>query len=176
MGYGNQLITVYHNLATMLNAGLPILRSMDRAAEYSKGSLKRTLIQVQNALSKEGKTVHEAMDDHPRVFGEFDRTVVRAADESGNLEACFKMLSEWYEFQRRMKRIVFRGLIYPVLIIHIAAIVIQLPQLILGTIPPLEVLINVITFLGMLFYLPLFLVWLIFTVLPALRAKATVMR
>lgn len=162
MGYSNQLITVYHNLATMLNAGLPILRSMDRAAEYAKGSLKRTLIQVQNALTREGKTVHEAMEDHPRVFSQFDRTVVKAADESGNLEACFKMLSDWYEFQRKMKRIVFRGMVYPGFIIHIAPIVIQLPGLILGTTPPVQALINIATFLGMFFYVPLLLVWLVF--------------
>ncbi|MCF7973495.1 MAG: type II secretion system F family protein [Phycisphaerae bacterium] len=162
MGYSNQLITVYHNLATMLNAGLPILRSMDRAAEYAKGSLKRTLIHVLNALSQEGKTVHEAMDEHPRVFREFDRTVIKAADQSGNLEACFKMLSEWYEFQRRMRRIVFRGLTYPVFIIHAAAFVIQLPGLILGTIPPLQCILNIALFLGTFFYLPLFLIWLIF--------------
>jgi type IV pilus assembly protein PilC len=162
MGYGNQLITVYHNLATMLNAGLPILRSMDRAAEYAKGSLKKVLIQVQTALSTEGKTVHEAMDEHPKVFGEFDRTVVRAADQSGNLEACFKMLSEWYEFQRKMRRIVFRGLTYPVFIIHMAAFVIQLPGLILGNVTLAQGLMNIATFLAMFFYLPLFFIWLIF--------------
>jgi type IV pilus assembly protein PilC len=172
MGYSNQLITVYHNLAIMLDAGLPILRSMDRAAEYAKGSLKRTLIQVQNALSTEGKTVHEAMDDHPRVFSEFDRTVVRAADQSGNLESCFKMLSEWYEFQRKMTRIVLRGLTYPVFIIHTAGIVIQLPGLLMGSTPPLQALINIAAFLGMFFYFPLFLVWLVFKQgkkVPALR-------
>ena len=123
MGYSDQLITVYHNLATMLDAGLPILRSLDRVAEYAKGSLKRTLIQVENALSREGKTVHEAMSEHPKVFSEFDRTLVKAADESGNLDVCFRMLSEWYEFLRRMKRIVKAGVILPLLLLHFAFLV-----------------------------------------------------
>lgn len=162
MAHSSQLITVYHNLATMLNAGLPILRSMDRAADYARGSLKRTLVQVQNGLTREGKTVHEAMEDHPRVFARFDRIVVKAADESGNLEASFKMLSDWYEFQRKMKRIVFRGMVYPVFIIHAAGIVIQLPGVLLGKVTVLQALINMGLFLGAFFYLPALVIWLIF--------------
>lgn len=162
MGYSNQLITVYHNLGTMLDAGLPILRAMDRAGGYAKGSLRRTFVKLHHLLSQEGMTVHEAMDDFPWVFAEFDRTVVKAADESGNLDICFKMLSDWYAFLKRMKTKAMSGLLYPLFIIHVAAVVIQLPGLLLGKNTPMEALLNIAVFLGSLFYGPLFVIWLIF--------------
>lgn len=163
MGHSNQLITVYHGLATMLDAGLPILRSMDRAAEYAKGSLKRTLIQVENALGREGKTVHEAMSEHPKVFAEFDRTLIRAADESGNLHVCFKMLSEWYEFLRRMKRIVKAGVLLPFMLLHFAFLIFYSINAFLDDGGYVMVLINVARALIVTIYGPWLTVWLIVT-------------
>ncbi|NQV32876.1 MAG: type II secretion system F family protein [Phycisphaeraceae bacterium] len=161
MGYSNQLITVYHSLATMLDAGLPILRSMDRVAEYAKGSLKRTLIQVENALSREGKTVHEAMSEHPKVFAEFDRTLIRAADESGNLHVCFKMLSEWYEFLRRMKRIVKAGVVLPLLLLHFAFLIFYMTNAFIDGSGYAMAMINVFRALAVTIYGPWLIIWLI---------------
>ena len=160
MGYSNQLITVYHNLATMLDAGLPILRSVDRVAEYAKGSLKRTLMQVHNALSREGKTVHEAMSEHPKVFSEFDCTVVKAADESGNLDACFRMLSEWYEFLRRMKRIVMAGVVLPLFLLHFAYLLFYMVNAFLDSSGYVHAMINVVRALFVSIYGPWLIVWL----------------
>ncbi|MCP4453524.1 MAG: hypothetical protein GY809_18850 [Planctomycetes bacterium] len=161
MGYSDQLITVYHNLATMLEAGLPILRSLDRVAEHAKGSLKRTLMQVEHALSREGKTMHEAMDAHPKVFAEFDRTVVKAADRSGNLEACFTMLSEWYEFLRRMKRIVLAGVMLPLLMLHIAILLFYMATAFLDGSGYVAALIDVARALTVAIYGPCLTIWLI---------------
>jgi type IV pilus assembly protein PilC len=160
MGYSNQLITVYHNLATMLDAGLPILRSMDRAAEYAKGSLKRTLIQVENALSREGKTVHEAVSEHPKVFAEFDRTLIKAADESGNLHVSFKMLSEWYEFLRRMKRVVMSGVLLPLFLLHFAFLVFYMANAFMDNSGYGQAVINVVRALIVTIYGPWLIVWL----------------
>lgn len=161
MGYSDQLITVYYNLATMLDAGLPILRSLDRVAEQAKGSLKRTLLQVEHALSREGKTVHEAMDAHPKVFAEFDRTVVKAADQSGNLDACFKMLSEWYEFLRRMKRIVLTGVVLPLIMLHFAFLLFYMVIAFLDNGSYVAALINVVRTLTVAIYGPCLIIWLI---------------
>jgi type IV pilus assembly protein PilC len=160
MGYSDQLITVYYNLATMLDAGLPILRSLDRVAEQAKGSLKRTLLQVEHALSREGKTMHEALNAHPKVFAEFDRTVVKAADESGNLDACFKMLSEWYEFLRRMKRIVLAGVMLPMFLLHFAFLIFYMVNAFLDDSGYGVALLLAVRALTVSIYGPCLLIWL----------------
>ena len=126
-----QLEKMYHELAIMLQAGIPILRTLDIAIENTAGGLKPILRQMSDALSQ-GSTLSEAMGRHGRVFAQFDRMLVRAADQSGSLDACCDMLSQWYQFRRRLRRIVLGGLLMPFLIFHVAALVFPLPGLILG--------------------------------------------
>lgn len=126
-----QLEKMYHELAIMLQAGIPILRTLDIAIENTAGGLKPILKQISDALSQ-GSTLSEAMGRHARVFSQFDRMLVRAADQSGSLDACCEMLSQWYQFRRRLQRIVLGGLLMPFLIFHVAAFIFPLPGLILG--------------------------------------------
>jgi len=131
MAGSEQLDKMYHNLAVMLQAGIPILRTFDIAVENTRGGLNPVLKQVAHALSQ-GATLSDAMDMYPRVFSRFDRMLVKAADQSGNVGACCEMLSQWHQFQRRLKRIVVAGLLLPFFIFHIAAFIFPLPNLILG--------------------------------------------
>jgi type II secretory pathway component PulF len=131
MASSDQLEKMYHNLAVMLQAGIPILRTFDIAIENTRGGLQPVLKQISEALSQ-GTTLSEAIDTHTRVFARFDRMLVKAADQSGNLDACCEMLSQWYQFRRRLKRIVVGGILVPFLIFHVAAFIFPLPNLILG--------------------------------------------
>jgi type IV pilus assembly protein PilC len=131
MASSNQLEKMYHDLAVMLQAGIPILRTFDIAIENTTGGLQPVLKQISEALTQ-GTTLSEAMDMHARVFARFDRMLVKAADQSGNLDACCEMLSQWYQFRMRLKRIVVGGILLPFFIFHVAAFIFPLPNLILG--------------------------------------------
>lgn len=168
MSYSSQLITAYYHLATMLDAGLPILRAFDTVTAHARGSFRKILMRVSRSLS-EGKTVSEAFDDFPKVFARFDRMMIKAADESGNLDTCFAMLSQWYEFLRQMKRRAISGLIYPFFVIHVAAVVIQIPELGLGHTSLMGTIINIIQILAVLVYIPGFIIWLVFIQGPKLQ-------
>jgi len=159
MASSDQLEKMYHDLAVMLQAGIPILRTFDIAVENTGGGLKPILKRISHALSQ-GTTLTDAMDMHPRVFAHFDRMLVKAADQSGNLDACCEMLSQWYQFRRRLKRIVLAGILLPFFIFHIAALIFPLPNFILGELGFLGYLgdvLGVLTFL----YAPLVLVLLV---------------
>jgi len=131
MANAAQLEKMYHDLAIMLQAGIPILRTFDIAVENTSGRLLPVLKKISEALSQ-GTTLSEAMARHARVFARFDRMLVKAADQSGNLDACCEMLSQWYQFRRRLKRTVVGGILLPFLIFHLAALIFPLPDLILG--------------------------------------------
>ena len=143
---------LYYKLATLVDAGIPLLRTLDAAAEGEKGSVRKALVDVRQAVAK-GMGLAEAMGRHKWIFGEFDRVLVEAADTAGKLEECFKMLADWHQFLRRARNVVLTGLIYPLFILHIAAFVIPLPGLILGKTGPWRYLLDAASILG-IFYVP----------------------
>lgn len=125
------LSQAYFDLATMLDAGMPILRSLDIVVEGRKGYLKRVFSQIRETVGK-GSSLAEALDKHPRVFPDLDRMLIEAAETSGAMGTSLTMLSEWHTFVHRITRQMIMGLIYPFLILHIAGFVVGLPNLILG--------------------------------------------
>ena len=143
---------MYYKLATLVDAGIPLLRTLDAAAEGEARSVNRALLEVRRSVGK-GMGLAEAMGRHRGIFGEFDCVLIEAADTSGRLEECFKMLADWYQFLRRARNTVLTGLIYPLFMLLIAAFVIPLPGLILGRTDFWSYLWGVATFLGV-FYVP----------------------
>lgn len=127
----DQLDKLYHDLAVMLQGGIPILRTLEIAIENTRGKLNPVLRRISHDLSQ-GTPLSDAMSMHPRVFCEFDRTLVRAADHSGALGDCCEMLSQWYQFRRRLKRIVLGGIFMPFLVFHVAALIYPVANSILG--------------------------------------------
>ena len=116
----------YYDMATLLDAGVPILRSFDILIEGREGTLKRTLSQVRESVSK-GSSLSESLDQHRKVFPEMDRMLIQAAETSGSLSDSFKMLSQWHEFVQRITWHVHLGLLYPVFCLHAAAFILPGP-------------------------------------------------
>lgn len=146
------LSQAYFDLATMLDAGLPILRTLDIVVEGRQGYLKRVFSQIRETVTQ-GSGLAEALDKHPRIFPELDRMLVEAAETSGSLSTSFTMLSQWHDFVHRITRRMIMGLIYPFLILHIAAFVFGLPSLVLGRLTTGAYLIQVFHIL-LLLYIP----------------------
>ena len=130
MSSKTRLAQAYYDLSVMIDAGVPILRSLDIVIEGRQGYLKRVLTQIRASISK-GSDLAAALAEHRNVFPVLDRMLIEAAETSGAMGASFKMLSEWHEFVHRITRRLIIGLIYPFLILHIAAFVFPLPSFIL---------------------------------------------
>ena len=127
------LAIIYHNLSILLDAGLPILRSLDSVAEGLQGRLKQVFIDLRKSVSQ-GNGISDSMAEYPEIFAEMDVMLVQTAELSGELPKCFKLLSRWYEFSNRMRKRIFSGLLLPLLIFHIAVFIAPLPSVILGQI------------------------------------------
>ncbi len=130
------LSQVYHNLSTLQDAGLPLLRTLETAGS-GFGKMGRVLEEAQSSV-QEGKDLAEAMEEHPKVFDRFDVALVRVGETSGSLPKIFKMLGEWYDFKNRMRGIIISGSVYPLLLLHLGAWIAPIPRLVLGDIWVLE--------------------------------------
>ena len=107
-----RLAQAYYDLAVMLDAGVPILRSLDIMIQGRTGHLKQVFSRIRESLSK-GSSLAEAMGKHRNVFPDMDRMLIEAAETAGSLNDSFKMLSQWHEFICRITRRIQMGLIYP---------------------------------------------------------------
>jgi type IV pilus assembly protein PilC len=133
MGARSRLAQAYYDLATLLDAGVPILRSLDILTQGRRGTLKHAFTRIRDSLSK-GSSFSDAVDEQRKVFPEMDRMLIQAAETSGSLGDSFRMLSQWHEFVHRITWRVLTGMAYPIFCLHVAAFVFAGPQLILGEI------------------------------------------
>jgi len=143
---------IYHDLAVLLDAGLPILKSLDTVSEGLQGHLKKIFSDLGKSVSL-GNSFADSMAKYPKVFARLDLMLVKSAEFSGELPNCFKMLSNWYEFKNRIKGIIISGLILPILIFHIMVFIVPLPSMVLGKISTTEYLMQIAKVLGFLYLL-----------------------
>ncbi len=111
-------------LATMLDAGLPLLLSLrtlleqcGRSMKYR--SLKKVLDQIVDRVES-GLSLSEALAYHPRSFNKLFVGLVRAGEASGSLEQVLNRLATYIEKSEKMKRKVKAGMTYPVVVLTIA--------------------------------------------------------
>jgi len=152
LGVRNKFAIIYHDFGVLLDAGLPILKSLDIIREGLQGHMRKTFTNISSSVSQ-GNSFADSMAEYPKVFARLDIMLVKSAELSGELPYCFKMLSNWYEFRNRIKGILISGLILPVLIIHIMVMIVPLPSMALGDISISEYIMKVGKALGSLYLL-----------------------
>ena len=143
---------IYHDLAVLLDAGLPIIKSIDTVSKGLQGHLKIIFSDLNKSVAR-GNTFAESMAKHPRAFARLDLMLIKSAELSGELPNCFKMLSDWYEFKTRIKGILISRCILSGIILHILVVIFPLVSLVLGKISTSEFLIKIATTLGSIYLL-----------------------
>ncbi len=126
MSSKTKLAQAYYDLSVMIDAGVPILRSLDIVIEGRQGYLKQVLTQIRTSMAK-GSDLTAALAEHRNVFPDLDRMLIEAAETSGSLGGSFKMLSQWHEFVHRITRRMQAGLLFPLFILHMGALIAAVP-------------------------------------------------
>jgi type IV pilus assembly protein PilC len=83
-------ITFARNLGNMLEAGLSLSRAISVAERQTTNpKLKDTYVSLNQAISG-GKSFHEAMEMHPKIFSNLFVAMVKVGEEGGNLQRKIK--------------------------------------------------------------------------------------
>ncbi len=115
-----QLCTVTRQLATLLDAGLPLVRGLRTLEKQAKEpALNHVLNDVGNAVEG-GLTFSEALNGHPKSFNKLYVNMIRAGEASGALEQVLNRLAEFMEKSARLKSKIKSALTYPVVVLVIA--------------------------------------------------------
>lgn len=120
-GVKSKVLTGFtRQLATLVDAGLPLLRGLRVLEKQERNpTLKKIIGEV--ALSIEGgSTFSEGLAQHPKVFDRLFVNMVKAGELGGVLEVVLARLSEFMEKAQKIKGKVKAAMFYPVAVMIVA--------------------------------------------------------
>lgn len=116
-----QALTVFsRQFATMINAGLAMVRCLDILSEQTEDKkLQQVLIQVRRDVEG-GATLSNALVKHPTVFSTLYTSMVKAGEMGGVLDEVLERLADFMEKDFALKKKVKSALTYPAVILVMA--------------------------------------------------------
>jgi type IV pilus assembly protein PilC len=130
------LTTFTRQLATLVDAGLPLLRGLRVLEKQERNpTLKNVISEL--ALSIEGgSTFSEGLAQHPKIFNRLFVNMVKAGELGGVLEVVLTRLSEFMEKAQKIKGKVIAAMFYPVAVLVVATAIMMI--LMIKVIPSFE--------------------------------------
>jgi type IV pilus assembly protein PilC len=120
---GKTLMIFTRQLATLIDAGLPLLRGLNVLAKQEKDLvLKGTINSLADSVQG-GSTFSESLAQHPRIFNKLYINMVKAGELGGVLELVLNRLAEFQEKAQKIKNKVVSAMFYPVIVLFIAIVI-----------------------------------------------------
>jgi len=114
------LMIFTRQLATLIDAGLPLLRSLTVLAKQEKDPvLQGTITQLADSVQG-GSTFSDSLSVHPKIFNRLYVNMVKAGELGGVLELVLIRLAEFQEKAQKIKNKVVSAMFYPVIVLVIA--------------------------------------------------------
>lgn len=111
------LVVFSRQFATMIDAGIPILRCLEILGNQTKDPVLKPTLEVVTTDVKGGMTLNEALAKHPSVFSKLYVNMIRAAEIGGILDIILDRLSGFLEYEAEVKSKIKSAMMYPVLVL-----------------------------------------------------------
>lgn len=119
----DEIVIFARQLATMVEAGIPIIQGLDALQEQVTHPLfKKVLINVRDDI-QHGTSLSAAFAKHPNVFDVLFINMVKVGETGGVLSAVLDRISLYLEKTLRLKRKVKSALIYPAVVVTMAILI-----------------------------------------------------
>jgi type IV pilus assembly protein PilC len=117
----SKTLTIFtRQLATLIEAGLPLMRSLNTLAKQERNPVMRSTMAQLAAGVESGGTFSEALAQHPRIFDKLYVNMVKAGELGGVLEIVLNRLAEFQEKSQKIKGKVVSAMVYPLVVLVIA--------------------------------------------------------
>lgn len=117
------LMTHTRQLATLIESGLPLLKSLEVLGKQEPNPvLKGTISAIADSVQS-GSTYSEALAQHPKIFNKLFINMVKAGELGGVLELVLKRLAEYMEKAEKLKNKVVSAAVYPVIVLVLAVLI-----------------------------------------------------
>jgi type IV pilus assembly protein PilC len=118
-----QLMAFTRQLATLVNAGLPLVRGLQVLGRQEKNPmLKKALADMGDAIEG-GSNFAEALVQHPKIFDKLYVNMVKAGEVGGVLDKVLLSLAEFMEKVQKIKNKVKGAMVYPIVVLSLAVII-----------------------------------------------------
>ncbi|EEF57765.1 type II secretion system F family protein [Pedosphaera parvula] len=114
------LVIFTRQLATMLDAGLAMVQSLQALAEQTTNKVMRDVIKDVTARVEAGDSFSEALVKHPKVFNRLYVCMVGAGEKGGLLSEILARLATYLENAARLRRKVKSAMMYPTVVTCVA--------------------------------------------------------
>jgi type II secretory pathway component PulF len=119
---------LYHQLAQLTAAGLPIMGSLEQLERHPPSRAFRAPLRQLIKEIGAGFTFTEAIAQTGNWISPFDIALLEAGERSGRLDACFRVLADYYTDRARMARQMINDLAYPLFLFHFAIFILPFAQ------------------------------------------------
>ncbi len=117
------LTTFTRQLATLVDAGLPLLRGLRVLQKQERNPTLKSILDDLSLAIEGGSTFSEALAQHPKVFNRLYVNMVKAGELGGVLEVVLNRLSEFQEKAQKIKGKVIAAMFYPVAVLVVAVVI-----------------------------------------------------
>lgn len=118
------LVIITRQLATMIDAGLPIIKALDIIANQAhKKKLRKIFTDIKSQI-EQGSQFHKALEKHEDTFGELYVNLVAAGEAGGLLDTILDRLAIYMEKAMSLKRKVKSAMMYPSIVLVVAVVVV----------------------------------------------------
>ena len=117
------LTTFTRQLATLVDAGLPLLRGLRVLEKQERNPTLKSIIADLALAIEGGSTFSEALAQHPKVFNRLFVNMVKAGELGGVLEVVLQRLSEFMEKAQKIRGKVIAAMFYPVAVLVVATVI-----------------------------------------------------
>lgn len=104
-------------VVSILHAGMPLTQVLAMLARQTRNAKLAAVVSQMRADIEKGDTFASAMSRHPRIFPEIMVSMVKAGEESGNLEEVFRQLEIYFDKRRSNGAAVSKAMTYPIVLV-----------------------------------------------------------
>jgi len=139
----DDLVIFSRQLATMIEAGIPLVHTLRILAEQIEVKSLREVVNMVRQDIEAGMSFCDALAKHPKIFSELFINMVRAGESSGMLDEVLDRLATYLEKSAALARKIRSSLIYPAVVVTMAILITAL--LLLKVVPTFK---NIFRMLG----------------------------
>jgi type IV pilus assembly protein PilC len=117
------LVIFTRQLATMIDAGLAMVQSLQALAEQTTNKIMRDVIRDVCARVENGDSFSDALQKHPKTFSRLYVCMVAAGEKGGLLAEILARLATYLENTARLRKKVKSAMMYPTVVTIVAILI-----------------------------------------------------
>ena len=121
-----ELLAMLEYVSGSFAAGVPLLATLDDVPKRLRSPKLKTIIaEVRYAVSEEGKSLSDALAEHPLAFPTLLVSTIQAGEASGQLSFALQQLVEYLDWQEGIAASVRQATMYPIIVIIAIALLVS---------------------------------------------------